>query len=164
MKSWIINSDLNIFKKGRKTGYQFQTPSRSRGYFLYLHMGVCAWTAKFKSKNMDSLWILHPKILWSCIASAKKYGWQFYFSHKFDSKELFLEYYIIEQRENGNCWKFLPPKNGKFMFANFRPKNMAFKWNFRPKTWHAHPCMQKLQVPPRNHRDISAWNSYLFKH
>ena len=29
------------------------------------------------------------KILWSCISSTQKYGWQFYFSHKFDSKELF---------------------------------------------------------------------------
>ena len=58
---------------------------------------------------------------------------EIYLSHKFDSKELFLRYYIIKLRENSNYWKFLPPKNGTFMFKNFRPKNMAFKWNFRPQ-------------------------------
>ena len=32
-----------------------------RGYLLYLCTVVCAWRVKFKSKNMDSLKILHPK-------------------------------------------------------------------------------------------------------
>ena len=40
---------------------------------------------------------------------------------------------MTEQKENGNCWKFLPPKRGKFIFANFRPKDITLERNFRPK-------------------------------
>ena len=74
------------------------------------------FSVNFAPQNIVILHILYPK-----------HGSQFYFRHKFDSKELFLRYYIIELRENGNCRKLLPPKSVKFMFANFRPKNMAFK-------------------------------------
>ena len=69
---------------------------------------------------------LHPEILWSCISSTQKYGWQFYFSHKFDIKELFLEYYIIELRENGNKNSY-PPKMGSSRLQILDPK--VWLWN-----------------------------------
>ena len=86
---------------------------------------------------MDSLKLLHPKTLRSCISPTQKYGRNFYFGHKFDGKELFLRYYRTEPRKK---WKLLteilpspPPKKREVHIANFRPKNMAFKRNFRPK-------------------------------
>ena len=48
------------------------------------------FTVNFAPKNIVILNIFYRKI-WVTI------------SHKFDSKELFLRYYIIEPRENGNC-------------------------------------------------------------
>ena len=36
--------------------------------------GVCVLRVKFKLKNMDSLKILHPKILGCCISPTQKYG------------------------------------------------------------------------------------------
>ena len=66
------------------------------------------FTVNFEPKNIVILHIFYPNI-WVKI----------YFSHKFDSKELFLRYYIIEPRENGNCWKFLPPKKWEVHVCKF---------------------------------------------
>ena len=38
------------------------------GVLAVLYTGMCEWTIKFKPKNMDSLKILHPKILGSCVS------------------------------------------------------------------------------------------------
>ena len=48
------------------------------------------FSVNFAPKNIVMLHIFFPKI------------W-FYYSHKFDNKELFLRYYITELRENGTC-------------------------------------------------------------
>ena len=42
------------------------------GYLLYLYTGVCVWRVKYKPRNMDSLKILHPKILGSYISLTQK--------------------------------------------------------------------------------------------
>ena len=107
---------------------------------------MCVWRVEFKPNNMDSMKILHPKI-WILHISYPKTWVKLCFSHKFDGKRLFLRYYRIESSKNDSCWNFLPPKIGKFILQILDPK-MAFKWNFRHKTWHAHPRMQTWQVPP----------------
>ena len=38
----------------------------------------CVWRVQFRSKNIVSLKILHPKILVSCISPTQKYGWQLF--------------------------------------------------------------------------------------
>ena len=50
------------------------------------------FTVNFAPKHIVILHIFYPKI-WVTI----------YCGHKFDGKELFLRYHIIELRENGNC-------------------------------------------------------------
>ena len=41
-----------------------------------------------------------------------------------------------------------PKKFGTFMFENFRPKNMAFKWNFRPKNMARTPPYANMGSTP----------------
>ena len=66
------------------------------------------FTVNFAPKNIVILHIFYPKT-WVTI----------YFSHKFDSKELFLSYHMIEQKDNGNCWTFLPPKTWEVHLCKF---------------------------------------------
>ena len=48
-----------------------------------------------------------------------------------------------------NSYSPPPQKKGKFMFASFRPKNMAFKWNFRPKSMaRTLPYANMTSTPP----------------
>ena len=56
--------------------------------------------ANFAPKNIV---ILH-------ISSTQKMGDNFILVIDLIAKELFLRCYIIELRENGNCWNFLPQK------------------------------------------------------
>ena len=104
-----------------------------------------------QTQNYGFTAISVPKNIVILLSSTQKYGWQLYFSHKLHSKELFLRYYIIELRENVNCWNFLIQTNayGKFMFANFRPKSMASKWNFRLKNMaRIPPYTNMVSTPP----------------
>ena len=65
---------------------------------------------KIQTKNTDSLKILHPKILGSCISPNQKYGLKLCFSHKFDGKRLFLRCYRIESRKMPVAETFYLPK------------------------------------------------------
>ena len=60
------------------------------------------------------------------------------FSHKFDSKELFLRYCIIELRKMEITENYFPKKGEVHVSSEISD----------PKTWHAHSRMQTWQVPP----------------
>ena len=77
---------------------------------------------------------------------------------------------MIELKENGNCWKFLPPKRGKFIFANLRPKNMTSKWKNMERTplyanmastppppWDRYPKQHAsiLEAIPKDWKDLN---------
>ena len=72
------------------------------------------------------------------------------FGHKFDSKELFLRYYIIKLRENGNFWKVLPPKMAHLCLKILDPQKIWLSSEISdPNTWHAHPRISKHgKYPP----------------
>ena len=55
------------------------------------------------------------------------------------------------------------PQKWEAYVANFRPKNMAFKWNLRPKNMTRTPRMQTWQVPPLLHWDVIRENLQLLQ-
>ena len=119
------------------------------GYLLYLYTGGVRMKDKIQTPKK---WI-HCKFCTQKYCDPahllpKNLGDNFILVINLITRNYFLRYYIIKLRENGNCWKFLPPKNGTFMFENFRPKNMAFKWNFRPKTMARTPPYANMASTP----------------
>ena len=95
------------------------------------------FTVNFAPKNIVILHIFYPKI-WVTI----------FFGHKFDSKELFLRYYIIEQRENGNCSKFLPPKMGSSCLQILDPKIWLSRGISDPKNMARTPAYANMASSP----------------
>ena len=119
------------------------------GYLLYLYTGVSVWRIKFKPKKWIHCKFCTQKHCDPAYLLPKNMGDNFILVINLIARNYFGGYYIIKLRENGNCWKFLPPKNGTFMFENFGPKNMAFKWNFRPKsTARTPPYANMANNPP----------------
>ena len=55
VKSWIINSDLNIFKKARKTGYQSQTKSQRYVYIESLFIWALSCLCFFIQRPRQTL-------------------------------------------------------------------------------------------------------------